>query len=59
MKTSTWNRAQGKLREVEGALKEAVGAAARNRNLDVDGKFEKRVGKVQGAMGPMPRAVGK
>jgi uncharacterized protein YjbJ (UPF0337 family) len=59
MKTSTWNRAESKLREVEGALKEAVGAAARNRNLDVDGKFEKRVGKIQGAMGPMQRAVGK
>jgi uncharacterized protein YjbJ (UPF0337 family) len=59
MKTSTWNRAEGKLREVEGALKEAVAAATRNRNLDVDGKFEKRVGKIQGAMGRVQKAVGK
>ena len=59
MKTSTWNRAQDKLREVEGALREAVGAATRNRNLAVDGKFEKRVGKIQGAMSPMQKAVGK
>jgi len=59
MKTSTWNRAEGKLREVEGALKEAVGAASRNRNLDVEGKFEKRVGKIQGNMGRVQKAAGK
>jgi uncharacterized protein YjbJ (UPF0337 family) len=59
MKTSTWNREEGKLREVEGALKEAVGPAARNRNLDVDGKYEKRVGKIQGAMAPMKKPLGR
>jgi uncharacterized protein YjbJ (UPF0337 family) len=33
MKASTWKRAEGKLREVEVALQEAVGAAARDRDL--------------------------
>jgi uncharacterized protein YjbJ (UPF0337 family) len=43
IKSSTRNRAEGKLREVEGALKEAVGAAARDRDLEVEGKREKQV----------------
>ena len=33
MKASTRKRAEEKLREVEGALKEAVGAAAKDRDL--------------------------
>jgi uncharacterized protein YjbJ (UPF0337 family) len=50
MKASTRTKAEGKWREVEGALKEAVGAAAKNRDLQAAGKREKRVGKVQGAL---------
>ena len=59
MKTSTRNRAAGKLREVEGSLKEAVGAAARDRDLELEGKVEKKVGKVQGAVGRVQKAVGR
>jgi len=47
MKASTRNRAEGKLREVEAALKEAVAAAAKNRDLELEGKRGKRVGKAQ------------
>jgi uncharacterized protein YjbJ (UPF0337 family) len=59
MKASTKNRAEGKLREVEGALKEAVCAAARDRDLELEGKREKNVGKVQGAVGRVQRAVAR
>jgi uncharacterized protein YjbJ (UPF0337 family) len=59
MKASTKDKAEGKLREVEGALKDAVGAAARDRELQVEGKTEKKVGKVQVAVGRVEKAVGK
>jgi len=59
MKASTKNRAEGKLREVEGALKEAVGAAARDRDLELEGKREKNVGMVMGAVGRVQRAVAR
>jgi uncharacterized protein YjbJ (UPF0337 family) len=44
MKASTKSEAESKLREVEGALKEAVAEAAKNRDLQAEGKREKRVG---------------
>jgi uncharacterized protein YjbJ (UPF0337 family) len=59
MKASTRNRAEGKLREVEAALKEAVAAAAKDRDLELERKREKRVGKVQGAVGRIEKAVGR
>ncbi len=43
MKASTKDRAEGKLREVEDALKEAIGAAARDRDREHEGKVEKKV----------------
>lgn len=59
MRPSTKDKAEGKLREVRGALKEAIGAAARDRDLEVEGRFEKSLGKVQGAVGRVEKAVGK
>jgi uncharacterized protein YjbJ (UPF0337 family) len=59
MKPSTNDRVKGKLREVEGSLKEAVGAAAKDRDLQIRGKVEKNVGKAQGALGRVEKAVGK
>jgi uncharacterized protein YjbJ (UPF0337 family) len=44
---------------VEGALKEVVGAAAKDRDLEVEGKREKRVGKAQGAVGRVVKALGR
>lgn len=58
MKASTKSEAESKLREVEGALQEAVGEAARNRDLQAEGKRGKGV-KVQGAVGRVEKAVGK
>jgi uncharacterized protein YjbJ (UPF0337 family) len=59
MKASTRSKAEGKLREVEGALEEAVADAARNRDRPVERKREKRVGTVQRAVGCLEKAVGK
>jgi uncharacterized protein YjbJ (UPF0337 family) len=52
-------RAEEKLREVEGALKEAVDVAARDRDLRLERKVEKKVGRLQGAAGPVEKAVRK
>jgi uncharacterized protein YjbJ (UPF0337 family) len=59
LKASTKDRAEGKLREVAGALKEAVGEAAKNRRLQLEGRREKRAGKVQGVVGRLEKAIGK
>jgi uncharacterized protein YjbJ (UPF0337 family) len=59
IKASTRIRAEGKLREVEGALKEIVGAAALDRDLEAEGKHEKRVGKAQGVVGRVAKALGR
>ena len=42
MKANTRIKAAAKLREVEGALQEAVREAAKNRDLKAEGKREKR-----------------
>jgi uncharacterized protein YjbJ (UPF0337 family) len=59
VKASTRSKAEGKLREVEGALKEAVGEAAMNRDLQAEGRRVQRVGKVQGTVGRGEKAVGR
>lgn len=59
MKPSTKDRAQGKLRKATGAIKETVGAAVGNRSLEFEGKVDKEVGKAQGAIGRLEKAVGK
>jgi uncharacterized protein YjbJ (UPF0337 family) len=59
MKASTKDRAQGKVRKVKGAIKETVGAAVGNRDLEFEGKVEKEVGKAQGAIGRIEKAAGK
>lgn len=59
MKTSTRIEAADKLREVEGVLQEAVSEAARNRDAETEGKREKGVGKVQGAVSSGEKVVGR
>lgn len=54
MKASTRIEAEGKLREVEGALQDAVGAAAKDRDRRLKGKTRKEGSRVQGAQ---PKAV--
>jgi uncharacterized protein YjbJ (UPF0337 family) len=59
MKPSTKDRAEGKVREMKGTLKEVVGTAAGDQDLEVRGKVEKNVGRLQGAAGRVEKAVGK
>jgi len=42
MKPSTQDRSEGKLHEVEGKIKEAVGKATNDPDLEVSGKAEKK-----------------
>jgi uncharacterized protein YjbJ (UPF0337 family) len=59
MKASLQNRAEDKLREVKGAVKEAAGTAIKKQDRGVNGRFEKHVGKAQGAAGRIEKAAGK
>ena len=55
MKPSTTDQAQGKLHEVKGKIKEEIGKATKDPDLEVSGKREKKAGKVQnwiGRLGP-------
>ena len=59
MKPSVKNRAEGKLHEVKGRIKEEVGKATNDPNLEVSGKKEKKAGKVQKWIGRAEKAVGE
>ena len=47
MKPSTKDRTEGKLHEVKGKVKEAVGKVTNDADLEVSGNAEKKGGKVQ------------
>lgn len=59
MKTSTKDRVQGQVKEAKGAIRQTVGAAVGDRDLELKGKVQKNVGKVQGAVGRVEKVVGK
>lgn len=59
MKSSARDTREGKLHEVKGSIKEAVGKAAGNRKLERKGKAEKRAGKVQEKVGQVKKVLGK
>ncbi len=58
MNPSTQDRTEGKIHEVKGAVKEAVGKATDNPDLESEGTAEKIVGKVQGVIGRVEKAAG-
>ncbi len=58
MKDSTKDKAQGKLHEVKGAIKEQAGKVSANPDLEDDGTIEKVGGKIQQAIGKVEKAVG-
>lgn len=58
MNPSTQDRTEGKIHEVKGAIKETVGKATSNPDLEDQGNTEKIAGKVQGAIGRVEKAVG-
>jgi uncharacterized protein YjbJ (UPF0337 family) len=59
MKPSTKDKAKGKFHEVEGKVKEKVGRATNNPDLEAEGQAEKIVGKVQKKIGHVEKVLGK
>ena len=59
MKRSTRDRAEGKLHEVKGTLKEQAGKLSVIPELEAEGKDEKRFGKVQQVIGKVEKALGE
>ena len=59
MKSSTQDNTEGKMHQVKGKIKEAVGKIAGNRDLEAEGKNENLGGKVQEKIGQIEKVVGK
>ena len=59
MKPSTKDTAQGMFHEVKGKVKEKVGRATNNPDLEAEGQVEKIAGKVQKKIGQVKKVFGK
>jgi uncharacterized protein YjbJ (UPF0337 family) len=59
MKDSTKDQAEGTLHEVKGKVKEQVGRATNNPNLQDEGTGEKVAGKVQKKVGQVEKVFEK
>ena len=59
MKPSTKDNAEGKMHQVKGMIKEAVGNMVGNRELEAEGKIENLDGKIQEKLGQVEKVVGK
>ncbi len=59
MKPSTQDRTEGKVHEVKGKIKEEVGRATNDPELEVSGNAEKKAGMVQNLIGRVEKAVGE
>jgi len=59
MKSSTKDNAEGKMHQVKGKIKETVGKAVGNNDLEAEGKVEKLDGKIQEKIGQVEKVVGK
>ena len=59
MKQSTKDKAEGKFHEVKGKVKEEVGRATNNPDLEAEGQVEKVGGKVQKKIGQVEKVLGK
>jgi uncharacterized protein YjbJ (UPF0337 family) len=59
MKQSTKDKAKGKFHEVKGKVKEKVGRATNNRDLEAEGQVEKIGGKVQKKIGQVENVLEK
>jgi uncharacterized protein YjbJ (UPF0337 family) len=58
MKDSTKDQVAGKTHEVKGAVKEKVGRAVDNPNLEAEGQDEKIGGKIQKKVGQVEKVLG-
>ena len=59
MKSGTQDKVEGKLHQVKGAIKEAVGKATDNQDLEIEGNIENLDGKVQEKVGQINKVVEK
>lgn len=59
MKSSTKDKAQGKFHQIKGALKEGIGSATKDPDLEAEGKIETIQGEVQEKIGSIEKVLGK
>jgi uncharacterized protein YjbJ (UPF0337 family) len=59
MKSSTKDKAEGKMHQVKGKIKEAIGKTVGNKDLEAEGKGDNLEGKVQEKVGDVKKIVGK
>ena len=59
MKQSTEDKAKGKFHEVKGKVKEKVGRATNNPDLESEGHAEKAGGKIQKKVGQVENVLEK
>ena len=59
MKESTKDKVEGKFHEVKGQVKEKVGQATNNPDLEAEGRDEKIGGKIQEKIGEVKKVFGK
>ena len=59
MKDSTKDKIKGTAHELKGAIKEKIGHATNNPNLEAEGTAEKVGGKVQKKVADVAKVVGK
>ena len=59
MKSSTKDNMEGKMHQVKGKIKETVGKAVGNPDLEAEGKVESLEGKVQEKVGDVKKVVGQ
>ena len=59
MKDSTKDKIEGTAHEVKGAVKEKLGHATNNPDLEAEGKGEKVGGKVQKKVGDVEKVIEK
>jgi uncharacterized protein YjbJ (UPF0337 family) len=57
MKQSTKDKAKGKFHEVKGSIKEKVGRATNNPDLEAEGQVEKVGGKIQKKIGQVEKVL--
>ncbi len=58
MRQRTKDKAKGKFHEVKGKIKEKVGRATNNPDLEAEGQVEKIGGKVQRKIGQVEKVLG-
>ncbi len=59
MKSGNRDKAEGKLHEIKGKVKEKAGKLTDNPKLEIEGTDEKIAGKIQGDVGDIKKALGK